>query len=79
MFVPHLLVFEALAVDEEVAAAGQLSRRHLTDTNPTETPSFLCQPASARVISGHDHRFDAHDVTVTEREREKDTFSTQDT
>lgn len=71
VFVPHLLVFEALAVDEEVAAAGQLDRHHLTDTHPTETPSFLCQPASARVISGHDHRFDAHNVTVTARKREK--------
>lgn len=70
ILVPHLLVFEALAMDEEVAVSGQLSGHHLTDAHPAEAPPLLCQPSPTRVISGHDHRFHAHNVTVTEKERE---------
>lgn len=72
IFVAHLLVFEPLAMDEEVDVAGQLSRHHLTDAHPAEPPTLLCQPSTTRVISGHDHRFDAHNVTVTEREKERE-------
>lgn len=58
-------------MDEEVAVSGQLSGHHLTDAHPAEAPPLLCQPSPTRVISGHDHRFHAHNVTVTEKERER--------
>ena len=61
----YLLVLDALPVDEEVAAFRQLGRWHLAHAHPAEAAALLRQPAAARVIPCHDHRFDAHNVTVT--------------
>lgn len=56
-------------MDEEVAVSTQLSGRHLADADSAEPSALLCKPAPTRVIPGHYHRFDAHDVTVTERKK----------
>ena len=66
----HLLVFEALPVDEEHPLAQELGRQHPAHAHPAEA-AVLGQPAPAGVVSGHHHRFHAHNVAVTVGEHHK--------
>lgn len=52
-------------MDEEAASAQQLGRQHLAHAHTAEASTVLGQPAATRVVPGHDHRFDAHNVAVT--------------
>ena len=59
-----LLVFEAFSVDEEGVSPQQLAGQQPADAHSAQA-AILCQPAAARLVSSHHHRFDAHNVAVT--------------
>lgn len=59
-----LLVFEPLPVDEEDVASQQFAGQQPADAHSAQA-AVLRQPAAARIVSGHHHRFDAHNVAVT--------------
>ncbi|KAF3841815.1 hypothetical protein F7725_023766, partial [Dissostichus mawsoni] len=62
--------------DDELRAAGgrqqpHLGRQQAADPHPAQSAGTLGQPASARVVPRHHHRFHTHDVAVTaQRKRE---------
>lgn len=60
----NLAVFKSLPVDEEGVASQQLRRQQPTHAHSAQA-AVLRQPAAARVVPGHHHRFDAHNVAVT--------------
>lgn len=60
----HLPVFEAFSVDEEGVASQQFGRQQPAHAHSAQA-SVLRQPAAARIVSGHHHCFDAHNVAVT--------------
>lgn len=57
-------------MDEEGVASQELARQQPAHTHSAQA-SILRQPAAARVVSGHHHRFDAHNVAVTATHRKE--------
>lgn len=60
----NLAVFKSLPVDEESVASQQLWGQQPTHTHSAQA-AVLRQPAATRVVPGHHHCFDAHNVAVT--------------
>ncbi len=60
----NLFVFETFSVDEEGVASQQFIRQQPAHAHSAQA-AVLRQPAAARIVSGHHHRFDAHNVAVT--------------
>lgn len=55
-------------MDQKRVASQQFGRQQPAHTHSAQA-SVLRQPAAARIVSGHHHRFDAHDVAVTATEQ----------
>lgn len=69
-FVFYLFVSKTLTTDEELGKAGgrhgcQLCWHEAAHANPGQSSPVLGQPATARVVPRHHHRFHTHDVAVT--------------
>lgn len=72
LFIFYLLVPQPLTTYKELGAAGaqngcQLCRHEAAHAYPAQGPPILSQPATARVVPCHHHRFHTHDVAVTRR------------
>lgn len=66
----YLFVSQSLATDEELGEAGgrhggQLWWQKTAHPDPGQSSPVLGQPATARVVPRHHHRFYTHDVAVT--------------
>lgn len=66
----YLFVPQPLTTDEELGAAGgrhrcQLQWQEAAHPHPAQSAPVLGQPATARVVPRHHHRFHTHDVAVT--------------
>ena len=55
-------------MDEERVSAQQFVGQQSADAHSAQA-AVLRQPAAARVVSGHHHRFDTHNVAVTATQR----------
>lgn len=60
----NLAVFKSLPVDEESVASQQLWGQQPTHAHSAQA-AVLRQPAATRVVPGHHHCFDTHNVAVT--------------
>lgn len=58
----HLFVFKPFSVDKEGVASQQFGWQQPAHAHSAQA-AILRQPAA--IISGHHHRFDAHNVAVT--------------
>lgn len=59
-----LFVFESFPVDQESVPSQQFVGPQPAHADSAQA-AVLRQPAAARIVSGHHHRFDAHNVAVT--------------
>lgn len=66
----HLLVFKTFSVDQERVTSQQLGRQQSAHAHSAQA-AVLRQPAAARLVSGHHHRFDAHYVAITATEKQE--------